>query len=51
MPRIIRSEAAEREVEAIALYVAQDNLDAALRWADAVYRRLELVAEFPMIGR
>ncbi len=32
MPKIIRSDAAEREVEAIARYIAQDNLDAALRW-------------------
>jgi toxin ParE1/3/4 len=51
MPRIIRSDAAEREVEAIAAYIAQDNLDAALRWIDAVDRRLELVAQFPMVGR
>lgn len=51
MPRIIRSDDAEREVEQIADYIARDNLDAAIRWIDAVDRRLELVAEFPMIGR
>jgi len=51
MPGIIRSDAAEREVEAIAAYIAQGNLDAALRWIDAVDRCLELVAEFPMVGR
>jgi plasmid stabilization system protein ParE len=41
MVRARKSSRAEEDVAAIANYVAQDNLNAALRWLDQVDRALE----------
>ena len=35
---------------AIANYIAQDNLDAALRWLDDLDQMLQLLSEHPLLG-
>lgn len=50
----LRSPAPKRRIarlKRLRCYIARDSLDAALRWIDSVDRRLELVAEFPGVGR
>ena len=41
---------ADREVDELADYIAQDNLDAALRFLDAVQKTFDLISEHPGIG-
>jgi toxin ParE1/3/4 len=50
MPRIIRSPEARADVDDIAWYIAQDNLDAALRFLDTIDDKLKLLASFPGAG-
>ena len=51
MPRIIRSARSEQDVYEIALHIAKDNPDAALRWIDRVNDALTMLAQFPEAGR
>ena len=51
MARIIRSPQAENDLYDIALYIAEDNLPAALRLIDEVDRRLKLASDSPLSGR
>lgn len=50
MGRIIRSPEAQSDVDEIALHIARDNLDAALRWLDSVDECLKLLARHPGAG-
>jgi toxin ParE1/3/4 len=50
MPRIIRSSEAKADVQEIAWYIAQDNLDAALRFFNLIDEKLKLLAAFPGAG-
>jgi toxin ParE1/3/4 len=51
MLKIIRSPAAETDVSEIALYIAQDNVDAAFRSIDTIDRNFGLIADTPGIGQ
>ena len=42
--------AAERDLAACAAYIAEDNVDAALRFIDAVEETVEALALSPMLG-
>src|SRR4051812_33789058 len=48
--RIIRSPEAQSDVDDIALHIARDNLDAALRWLDSVDACLKMLARHPGAG-
>jgi toxin ParE1/3/4 len=50
MARIIRSPEAQADVDEIALYIAQDNLDAALRWLETMDEKFRLLSSFPGAG-
>ena len=50
MARIQKSSRAETDLEAIADYIAADNLDAAIRWSDDISRTFELLANHPLLG-
>ena len=50
MSRVIRSPEAQSDVDEIAAHIAQDNLDAALRWLDSVDEAFKLLARFPGAG-
>jgi plasmid stabilization system protein ParE len=50
MLRVTRTPAAQRDLVAIADWIAGDNLDAALRFYDEVDRRLILIARYPEMG-
>ena len=41
---------AEADIEAIALYIAEDNYSAAQRWYDEIYRRCKRLGEMPGMG-
>lgn len=41
---------AEADIEAIALYIAEDNPSAAKRWYDDVHLRCQRIGEMPGIG-
>ncbi len=41
---------AEADIEAIALYIAEDNPSAARRWCDDIHRRCQRIGEMPGIG-
>lgn len=41
---------AEADIEAIALYIAEDNPSAARRWYDDIYRRCQRIGAMPGIG-
>ena len=41
---------AEADIEAIALYIAEDNPSAARRWYEDIYRRCQRIGEKPGIG-
>jgi toxin ParE1/3/4 len=41
---------AEADIEAIALYIAEDNLAAARRWSDDIRRGCQRIGEMPGIG-
>jgi toxin ParE1/3/4 len=51
MPRFILSEFVEPELSAIWDYLAIDNLDAADRFLEAVYRTFQELAVMPGMGR
>ena len=48
--KVIRTPAAVRDLAAITDWIANDNLDAALRFYDEVDRVLGLIARYPMLG-
>lgn len=50
MPRIVRSSESKADVQEIAWYIAQDNLDAALRFFNSIDEKLKLLARFPGRG-
>ena len=50
MARIIRSPLARADVDEIAEYIAERNLEAALRWLDELDRQFKLLADFPGAG-
>lgn len=41
---------AEADIEAIALYIAEDNPSAARHWHEDIYRRCQRIGEMPGIG-
>ncbi|KXF74787.1 hypothetical protein ATN84_23210 [Paramesorhizobium deserti] len=41
---------AEADIEAIALYIAEDNPSAAKRWYDDIHHRCQRIEEMPGIG-
>lgn len=41
---------AEADIEAIALYIAEDNTAAALRWCEDIYRCCQRIGEMPGVG-
>ena len=41
---------AEMDIEAIALYIAESNTPAALRWYEDIYRCCRRIGEMPSIG-
>lgn len=45
------SEDAERDLDDITAYIAQDSLPAAVRMRDEIERRLGVLADHPMAGR
>jgi plasmid stabilization system protein ParE len=49
--KIIWSPLAVERVSEIAVYIAQENPDAAERWVDAVFGRVEGLVNFPETGR
>ena len=51
MPRVIRSAASEQDVYEIAVFIAQDNPDAAFRLIDRFDETLQMLAENPLAGR
>jgi toxin ParE1/3/4 len=51
MPTIIRSHQSEQDVYEIALYIARDNPDAAMRLIDRIDAVLQMLAENPLAGR
>lgn len=51
MSRIIRSPEAQSDIDAIALHIAQDSLNAALRWIDSIDEKLKSLARYPGAGR
>lgn len=50
MARIVRSDSAKNDIQAIAAYIAADNLPAADRWLDALDKKLVLLASNPLLG-
>lgn len=49
--KIVWSPLALERVEDIARYIAEDNPDAAVRWADDLFATVERLADFPESGR
>src|SRR5712692_6745894 len=49
--RIHKTPQAERDVLAIASFIAEDNLEAAERFLDAAEETLTLLASMPLMGR
>ena len=50
MARLVVRPQAEEDVDAISATIAQDNLDAALRFFDRVQESFEFLAEWPQVG-
>jgi toxin ParE1/3/4 len=50
MPRVIRSPEAQLDIDEIARHIAQDNMNAALRWLDSLDEQLKKLAHFPGMG-
>jgi toxin ParE1/3/4 len=50
MPRLLVHDKARNDVEAIAAYIATDNLAAALRFMDAAQAAFDLLAAMPGAG-
>lgn len=51
MATIIRSRQSEQDVYEIALYIARNNPDAAMRLIDRIDAALQMLAANPLIGR
>ncbi len=49
--KIVWSPLSLERVEDIARYIAEDNPDAALRWVDGLFAKVERLADFPKSGR
>jgi toxin ParE1/3/4 len=50
-PRVFKTHLAEKDLENIWLYIAQDSLDAADQWLDQLEKKARLLAGQPYIGR
>lgn len=50
MRSILKRPQAERDIEQCFVYIGVDNLDAALRFLDAIENSLETISENPLIG-
>jgi toxin ParE1/3/4 len=48
--KIVRTRLADADVEEIAIYIAQDNPSAAIRWVDAIEAKITAIANMPGIG-
>ena|SRR6516225_353778 len=51
MSRLLWSEDAERDLDDITAYIADDDKVAAIRMRDEIERRLEVLADHPRAGR
>lgn len=49
--RVIWSKRALKRVEQIALYIAEDSPQAAIRWVDDIFAALERLVDFPAMGK
>lgn len=49
--RVVWSPLALERVEDIALYIAEDKPDAAVKWVDDLFATVERLADFPESGR
>lgn len=49
--RVVWSPLALERVEDIALYIAEDKPDAAVKWVDDLFTTVERLADFPESGR
>jgi toxin ParE1/3/4 len=45
-----RTRLAEADIEEIAIYISQDNPNAAIRWLDTLEAKFETIAEMPGMG-
>ena len=50
MGRVIRTPRAKRDILRIARYIANRNMDAALRFFDVVEQKIEFLSQFPGAG-
>ncbi len=50
MPRLLKTSVAEKDVAEIADYISHDNIDAALRFLDAVEETGDLLAHWSHLG-
>ena len=50
MPHLLKTSVAERDVAEIADYISHDNIDAALRFLDAVEQTGDLLVHWPHLG-
>ena len=48
---LVWSEAAESDLDAITDYIARNDVAAAVRMRDEIERRLQILADYPNIGR
>ena len=51
MNRVVRTPQADLDVFEIALYIAEDNIEASDRFIDTLDNKLELLSRSPSIGR
>jgi toxin ParE1/3/4 len=51
MPQVIRTPQAHLDLVEIGVYIAEDNLEAALRLLDAMQAKFQLLARSPELGR
>ena len=50
MARVEKTSRAEADLAQIADFIAADNIDAAVRWADEIDQSLRLLAKNPLLG-
>jgi toxin ParE1/3/4 len=51
MPEIIRTPESENDLTEIAIYIANDSVNAAMRWIDLVDSKLRVIVDTPGIGQ
>jgi toxin ParE1/3/4 len=47
---VFRSQRADHDIEEIAVYITQDNPYAAIRWIDALEKKINALGDMPSIG-